>query len=220
MKKLLITVIAAGLAITSHAQKLNVTPVSAQLNKSTNAGVEVEIPDADKKVVEKNWITHLKSLDGKINTTKGEIHLDNGKIYTISPDTIDLYSSVKDNGKGNVLLTVSINKNGRFVEPSMGTEYMAMEKMVRDFAVSMRKNAIQEKVEEESKEYDNLLKKQESRAKKREGLIRDNENMKNKIRDNERTISDIIKEEKDKARELEDHKKQIEMLQNSVNSVE
>jgi hypothetical protein len=219
MKKFLITIIATGIAITSHAQKLSVTPVSAQLNKSTNAGIEVEIPDADRKDVEKKWISHLKSFDGKINTTKGEIHLDNGKIYTISPDTLDIYSSVKDKGD-NVILTVSINKNGRFVEPSMGTEYMAMEKMIRDFAVSMRKNAIQDRVKDASKEYDNLVKKQESRAKKREDLIRDNENMKNKIRDNERTISDIIKEEKDKASELEDHKKQIEMLQNSVNSVE
>jgi hypothetical protein len=201
MKNIILTAAFVATAISSIAQKTEVRYTETNFDASMKISSYIEIPDANKKLVEKRWVSYLKDFDGKVREHDDEYFSDNAKISSLSPDTLDIYSKVESVEKA-VRVTVAINRNGEYINNRTGT-LQAVDDFITKFAVEMRKEVIKNKIED----AENVL---GDYKRTEHDLVRSNEKLENDIKDYRSKIADAERDIINNKSSLENTKKLIE----------
>ncbi len=159
---------------------------TATFNGISLTAASIEISNADEDMVAKRWASYMKDYKGKMKGRKGEYFLDNAKIPSISPDTLDIYSKVNDAGD-NIVVTIAINRNGEYITNS-GGNYSGADEILLKFATMINKELAEDKVKAAEKILKALEKSREELKDKNKKLSNGIQNLKSEIADNERDI--------------------------------
>lgn len=186
MKIFIVTGLLLFKTVQLFGQSQDIQYGSATFNGSGQVSSSVEIEKSEKDIVAKRWTSFLKDFDGKVKSNNGKYFLDNTKITSISPDTLDIFSSVEESGD-NVIVTVAINKNGEFISNTSGN-YVAIDDMLLRFEKLIKKEKANKEYEEAEKALKSLERSLNEFKEQNKKLTSSNQDMKGKIGDNERTI--------------------------------
>lgn len=182
---------------------------AASMSKGSNNAFSLELRNTQEKEVQKEWEKFLKGYKGKVkfDKKKGETFADDSEIEEMSSNTVDVYSTLRQNGE-NTVLTVWFDLGGAFLNSSMhGEKVPVAKKMLNEFALSVSRAS----VEEDLKEQEKVLKDMEKDLKK---LEKDKENLENDIKKYEEKIAQA---KEDIKQNLEDQKnKAVEIKEQEV----
>ncbi|MDQ3051807.1 MAG: hypothetical protein M3Q95_13030 [Bacteroidota bacterium] len=214
MKTYFLTISFLVFSIPMFAQSKEVRYGATTFNGISQASTSIEIPNADESMVAKRWASYLKDYDGKMKSRKGEYFLDNTKIASISPDTLDIYSKVDDAGD-NVVVTISINRNGEYITNTTGN-YTGADEILLKFATMIKK----ELADDEYKAADKVLKTLEKSLAvlkdKNKKLLNDIQKLKSEIADNERDIKSNEKSIDDLNAKISEQDNEVKSLKNKT----
>jgi chromosome segregation ATPase len=168
----------------------------------------------DRDFISKRWSSYLKDFDGKLKNNKGEYFLDNAKIPSISPDTLDIYSKVEELDE-NVVVTVAINKNGEYINNASG-QYVAADDLLKKFVTQVKKEKADEAYEAAEKKLRELERDMKSLKSKNEDLSSDIKTMQSRIADNERSIKENEKRMDDMRIKLGEQENEVKQMKARV----
>lgn len=144
--KFIILASLSALTLSAFAQKQLTVEVSERpMSKGTRISYTVEVPQAQLKDVEKDWVKYTaKNSKGKAIIANGE-YLQTGAVnVNISPDHMfNIYSKLFGTVEG-VRITAWFAENDTLFVQSDSTrgQYLAIEKYVRDFGVMQYREAV------------------------------------------------------------------------------
>lgn len=219
MKSIKILVLITLIAnVASFGQKTEVRYGNASLGGSENPVSIIEIENASIKDIDKRWNNYIKENKGKV-TKQGDVWFhDNAIVKSISKDTIDMWSTVKESGK-SVVITLAVNSGGNFISNS-GGQYNAIDRFLSDFAaetykylIGLELTAAQKLLNSKEKEYKQL-------EKSNKKLEKEINKMKSEISDNERTIkqnNELLDKQK---KEINTHESTVRELEKRIKSID
>ncbi|MFH2096143.1 MAG: hypothetical protein ABIJ16_10595 [Bacteroidota bacterium] len=193
-------------------KEIKVTESNENIAEGSNNALSVIIFEADDKEVEKAWKKLMKDYNAKVSMKK-EIFADDATIKDISSNTIDIYAKIEKTKDGDAKITVAFDLGGAFLSSSQhSSQFKAAKEIMQKFGVDCAKEAIRIQV----KEAEKVLEKMEG---EKQDLVKENENLNNKIagweKDIEKAKEDIKTNEKnqeDKTKEIEGQKSTIETI--------
>ncbi len=202
MKKLLskisTTILFIAFAINvSFAQTTFITnEVRQYMSKGEQNGTEIILNGSsvnDVKDALKKW---SKKLDGKYISSKKstEVFIDNASLKSVSANTIDLYVIVSPIDKGSKI-TVFTDLGGAFLTSyAYGTQYVAMEAQLKDFAQSLALGNVSDQIKKEEKYLKTINKDLKSLIKDKGKAIKEIDKAKGTIQKRE---AEIVKNDAD-----------------------
>jgi hypothetical protein len=184
--KTIFTLVIALLSVTAFSQ-IKVEGKTVSVNGS-HPGFEITIPYGDKKMIEKELKSELKSWKG--NYKSGElIFVDDCKLKEMGKNTFDVYAKVRDITEGGAVVSVAIDLGGNYLSSNEhGSQYKIIEARLYKFGVKAAKNVVAEDVKAEEK----LLKEKEGE------------------------LSDLKKEKEKKEKEITDYEAKIKKNQEDI----
>jgi chromosome segregation ATPase len=219
MKKISLIVISLLFIIPAIAQKTKVEESSEKIADGKNNTLVVWIREADKKDVEKEWVSLMKKNKAKVSSKK-EIFADDAVLPLISSNTVDVYAIVeqKDN---DVKLIVAFDLGGAFLNSKEhSAQFKAAERMVYDFAVEISKQNVQNTIAAEQKKMSDLEKKKDNLEKDTKKKEKEIEDYKKKIEDNENAIKTNSSDIETLNKEMNDQKSVIEALEKKFKAID
>jgi hypothetical protein len=164
MNKTLIQVVFILLmASVATAQTTVVRNGMAFLGGAENPVTMIEIENASLKSVEKKWRSYIGKYKGKVSKQGDEYFHDNAMIKSISRDTLDMWSTLKETGK-TITITLAANSNGVFISTSEGNQ-RGVEDFLIQFSNNIKKDQIklelaaaQKALKAKSRDFDKLEK--------------------------------------------------------------
>ncbi len=198
MKTHNILVLAIGLlAGTLAANAQAVTAGQQTIDKNKLPGLTLTVP-VEGKQAEKDWAEQLKTY-GKVTTSRGTYKVPAAYIPALSPEPINLISTV-DRSRNSAAIFTSFDLGGGNYITAGSPNYAAAEKMLTDYAVMAQYNQqvrdaeglqadadksyqksvktgerLQRDIERNKKEKETLLRKLDDNAKELEQLNKDTE---------------------------------------------
>lgn len=177
MKKFyfLITLAIAFSVLSANGQKpIYINEDSVLVGKSMNPGLTVTIPEVNFDKTLKNWIKEQENgTKSKVVTDNGEMSIFGAIRKDISPNPINIYSTLQNQDSLQLLMVCIEIKKEEYVEPSSGDIQMtAARNFLKDFAkrqyIDFIKDevAAEEKILRELNNEMNGLQKNESKTKK------------------------------------------------------
>lgn len=162
-----------------------------QSNLANSNGIanafSIEILNADKKLVEKQWRTMMKSYQGKtkFNKKEAEMTTSNARVTEMGSNTYTIRANIQERG-GNVVVHSWYENADGYI--SSGEEASGVKTLLNNFAVNVRKGMVDKELSIEEK----TLKKTESQLnklkKQNDGYHRDIEKAKKVIANSELKI--------------------------------
>jgi Skp family chaperone for outer membrane proteins len=156
-------------------------PMSSGVENSLN----IVIPDANKKEVEKRWKKFIKPYKGKTKKSRktNEIFTDDATIPELSANSVDLYAKITEAGN-EVMFSVWFDLGGGFLSSyTHPDQYSAAEKVMILFALDVSAKVITDQLKDEEK----ALKKREKELTK---LKKENAKLHQDIKDYKQKILD------------------------------
>jgi Skp family chaperone for outer membrane proteins len=209
----LIFCFSVSLAQVQEAEK----PMSTGVENSLN----IVIPDAKKKDVEKLWKKYVKPYKGKTKKSRktGEIFTDDATIPELSANTVDLYAKITEVGD-EVMFSVWFDLGGGFLSSySHPDRYSAGEKVMLFFALEVSGKVISDELKEDEK----LLKKKEKELaklkKENTKLHQSIENYKQKIKEAEAAIKQNEANQANKEAEIAQQREKVEATNRRLEAV-
>jgi hypothetical protein len=223
MKKIFLLLVTPFLAFATFAQnvKIKVEEKSENIGGGSHNCLVVTIYDASADDIKKEWKSKMKDYNAKV-TSGDEIFADNALIKDISDNTCDVYAKTEKGGADNeTKFIVGFVLGETWLSSSANSaSYKAAEKIVKDFAMKMTKDAIGDIVAAEQKKLDKLNDEQKD-------LVKDNKNLNDDIAEYQKKIdkakSDIKTNEDDQAKkksEIDAQQKVLDAAKARQNSVE
>lgn len=220
MKNIALTLSFVCLSLLGFSQAVNISETTESFSTGKQNAVVATFKHSDKDKVEKEWKNLMKDFNpDHVSDKKHEYFFDNAKFTSISANTIDVYSIVlgKD---GEVRLMACFDLGGAYANSSAHSKEIAYFKVImKDFAIKMVKQDLEEKMKDAAK----LLAKTTD---KREGLEKDNKNLdqdivdyKEKIKKAEAKIEENKKEIELKKKEEAEQQKAVEELKKKIGEV-
>ena len=177
MKKFyfLITLAIAFSVLSANGQKpIYINEDSVLVGKSMHPGLTVTIPEVNFDKTLKNWIKEQENgTKSKVVTDNGEMSIFGAIRKDISPNPINIYSTLQNQDSLQLLMVCIEIKKEEYVEPSSGDIQMtAARNFLKDFAkrqyIDFIKDevAAEEKILRELNNEMNGLQKNESKTKK------------------------------------------------------
>ncbi len=223
MKKFLLLLLAPLMTISAYADdklKISVDEKNERVGGSSHACLVVIIYDAKADEIEKEWKSKMKGYDAKV-TSKDEIFADNALIREISENTCDVYARTEKGANENeTRLIVGFLLGETWLSSSNGPSYKAAEKIVKDFATKMTKEAVAGSVKAEEKKLEKLQDEQDDLVKKNKDLNEDIVDYQDKIKKAEADIKTNEEEQSKKKAELEVQQKALEAIKARQSSIE
>lgn len=223
MKKLLLLLVLPLVAINVNAQKIkiDVNEKSEKIGDGSHNAMVVIIYDATKDDIEKEWKSKMKDYNAKVST-KGDIFADNALIKEISDNTVDVYARVEKGSNDNEWkFIVGFQMGEDWLSSSKyPAQYKAAEKIVKDFATKMTKDAMGDKVKTAEKALNKVKDEKSDLEKKNKDLHDDISNYQDKIKKAEDDIKSNEDEQKKKQAEVDAQQKVLDDLKARQNSVE
>lgn len=224
-------------------KEINLEKENITANEASQEGISVLIPESDLETVLREWKKEIKrKLNSKIVSTPEGLKILGTEIKQLSDKPINIYSSVRDNEAG-VIVVASFEIDSTFVtEENNSVKYSNARKFMRDFGVSQYQLSTKNNIKAEKKnlkDFESKLAKYQKANEKSHKSITENElNIQNtkvnieqnkidqkdaleKIRDQKNTISKLDGDSKQAAsKELKSMQSGYKKLQNSNKSME
>jgi len=193
-------------------ETIEVKNIKAQMSKGVQTCYLVEIPQADLKIVQQNWIKKLQSgIKTKVKEVNQELILEHIVKNEITGDTINIYSLLIDK-TDRIVLNVFIQIGDVFFVPKEDKTDLASDKIdnniinyIRSFAVEQYKLAVTSEFEGEEKVLEGMQDDLEKLQKESENLTKDNSSLENDIEKTEREIKDIESDIEMKNKDIQSH---------------
>jgi chromosome segregation ATPase len=135
-------------------------------------------------------------------------------------NTVDIYSKFdEDKDKKTITMSVAVDLGGTYLKSSDKDKYKYMEKIVKEFAVKMTKDGIEDKVKEASGALSKLESNQKDLESKNSSLKKDIENYKEKIKKAEEDVKTNEADQVKKKSEIEAQKKVVEEIKKKLSGV-
>lgn len=179
----------------AHAQ--TVYAGESTIEKAKTSGLYLTLR-GDGRQIEKDWGNQLKSY-GRLTVSRGLYRVPNASIPAISPEPINVASTVKSSRSSATIYAAFDLGNGNFVAPG-GTGYSAAEQMLRDFAT---RSTFGQEVRTAEGGFDEA-------QKNHQRLVKTGERLQREIEQNARDKERLLKRIEDNARDLEKLKKDVE----------
>ncbi|GAB4297424.1 MAG: hypothetical protein Kow0068_21650 [Marinilabiliales bacterium] len=213
MKALIFIICFTLIGFYLNAQKeIKVKETNTNIGGATNNALLVTIFEASEDMVKDAWKKQLKGYKAKVSDKK-EIFADDALIKDISDNTIDIYSKTETDKDGNVLLYVAFDLGGAYISSSSHADkYKTAEKILREFALNISKEAVNEQIKNAEKE----LKKMEGELNQ---LVKEKEDLENKISGWEKDIENAKKAISDNEKKQEEQTKIIEEQKAELNLI-
>lgn len=195
------------------AQKITVKESTETVGGSSHNCLVASIYDAKPDAIEKAWKSKMKSYDAKVSSKK-DIFADNAMIKEMSGnDPIDIYARIEKVSDTESKLIVGFDLGGAWLNSKDHAEkYKIAEKIVREFALSMTKEAAADLRKAAQKKLDNLKDDQASLEKKNKDLNADIEDYKNKIKKAEEDLKTNANDQVKKKAEVEAAQKVLDEM--------
>lgn len=161
-----------GLANVFAQKTITVTSKDYVIEKITRKGLSTTI-ELDAKFIKDNWKDYIKEF-GKVESKGDTYTIPIANISSVSSSPCKMYSSVESSGKGTVVW-IGIDLGDKIVTEG-GEGYNAVQKLLKDFAISCYKKDIEDQIKEAEKALDSSTKKDEKVIKEGEKLVSDKEN--------------------------------------------
>ncbi len=220
MKKLILVFVFALIAAGVYSQKVEAKETSGKFGKESHNAIVTTIYHSNVKDVEKEFNSLLKDYKAKVSSKKGVIFGDDLLITSISNNTIDVYGTVTEGKDGSVELTAAFDLGGAFLSSQMHPDQFARATgIIREFALGITEKAYADFLKEEEKKLNDAIKEQEKIVSTKEGLIKDNEDYKNKIEDNEKDIEKLTKDIEEKGAQLKEQQTAFDKLKNDASKI-
>ena len=218
MKSIVSILILSIISIHLNAQKITITNVSENLGGSYNPALQISIPHANTKTVEKKWNSFLKDYRAKVKTSKDEIV---GHHFVLkATDTLEVFSRITESADG-VTLTASFSRDGIFISAITDqTDFDMLSKLIHDMALPIAKDGLDEKIDDAAGAFEGKTKEHDNLIKSNERLQKDNEKMKSRISDNEREINDNEKKIRNLNATLEQQKSGVDEIKSKKKDLE
>lgn len=174
-----------------YAQKIfTTTEVRQIMSSGEQNGIEIILNGTSMNKAKDGLKKLAKKFDAKVVAAKKspETLLDNAQISTVSANTIDIYAIVTpiDNGSK---ITFFTDLGGAFITSyAYGTQYAAMESVIKDFAQSLALDNVSDQLKTEEKSLKTINKELKSLKKDKEKALKEIVKAKAKIAELEQTI--------------------------------
>ncbi len=173
----------------------------------------------DGRQIEKDWEEHLKTY-GRLSVSRGTYRVSSADIGAVSPEPINLVSTVKSSKSAATIFASFDLGSGNFVKPG-DTGYNAAESLLRTFSTSTQRS---QEVRLAEGGFDEAQKAHQK-------AVRTGERLQRELENNAREKEKLLKRIDDNARELEKLQQDIETnkteqatalteLENQKNNVE
>lgn len=196
----------------------------ASMSEGSYNALSMELRKTEKKDVDKAWAKFASKTfkGGKTSYNKkiDETFTDNGMNRSMGDNDMDVYSKVSQSGE-NTILTVWIDLGGAYLSSEMHPDqYVAAEKVILDFALSVSKAMLEEQLKEEEK----VLKKFEGDLKKLEkdndGYHRDIVKARELIAEREADIEQNLQDQANKEAEIDTQKQVVNKVEEKIDSID
>lgn len=184
-----------GLTNAAHAQ--TVYAGESTIEKTKMQGLYLTL-QGDGKQIEKDWEAQLKTY-GRLSASRGLYRVPNANIQAISPEPINLASTVKSSRNSATIFAGFDLGSGNFVTPG-GTGYSAAEQLLKDFA---NKSLFGQEVRSAEGGF-------EDAQKKHQRMVKTGERLRQEIEQNAKEKERLLKRIEDNGKELEKLEKDLE----------
>ncbi|UFH52618.1 hypothetical protein [Spirosoma sp. KNUC1025] len=167
------------------------------IDKTKLSGLYLTI-QGDGKQIEKDWESQLQKY-GRVSSSRGTYRVTNASIPAISPEPINLVSTVKSSRTSATIFTSYDLGNNNFVTTG-STGYSAAESLLKEFSNSSLYN---QEVRLAQTSFDDAQKNHQK-------LVRKGEQLQRSIEQNAKEKERLLKRIDDNAKELEQLQKDIE----------
>lgn len=163
---------------------LNVSQVEKAMSHGTHVGFTVDIPQAKLKDVVNAWKKYIKRGETKasVENSEDEYQISGTALTNISAQPMNVYTTIKEAEKAIRLTSFFTEDDSNFISTSLNAEKAsATEKLMKDFARMQYRLAVENELNEETKNLEKL-------ENQKEDLINDNEKSNKNISEYERKI--------------------------------
>ncbi|MEO0312185.1 MAG: hypothetical protein RIQ89_1842 [Bacteroidota bacterium] len=212
MKKI-IYIICFLLPVMGVAQKIAITKQTEIFGAISLASYTVYFDTLTAKDVSKAWTGYLKDHEAKVKSSKEETLGDNAKILSLSSDTVDVFSKIKEDGKGALLIVSLQTKEGIVSENEQPSKVAAAEAWIRTFAVSLSKKIVEERIQAAQKLLQRISNNVSELEERNKNLASSNEKMRKEIAENEKEFAENIPKIEDLKKATEAQAQLIKQIQ-------
>lgn len=183
--------------LTGAARAQTVYAGESTVEKASTKGLYLTI-QGDGRQIEKDWENQLKTY-GRLTASRGLYRVPNASIPTVSPEPINVVSTVKSSRSSATIFAGFDLGSGNFVTPG-GTGYSAAEQLLKEFA---SRSLFGQEVRGAEGGFDEAQKNHQK-------MVKTGERLQREIEQNAKDKERLLKRIDDNARELEQLEKDIE----------
>lgn len=213
---------AFGLAVLAvSGQDIKVKSGSEKFSSGSHDCLKTTIYYATKDDVMDKWKSKLNDFkDEKVKRSGNEIFGDNILIKDWGNNTVDIYSVFEeDKEKKTVEMSVAVDLGGAYLTSSDKEKYNYMEKLMKEFAKKISKNAVEDELVLAAKALDKLEEQQKDLEKDKKNLQENIEDYKKKIAKAEEDIKSNEGNQSKKKSEIEAQKKSVDDVKKKLNGI-
>ena len=207
----------------SFAQEIRIKDGSEKFSSGSHDCFITSVYENDKDDVMSKWKSLLNDFkDEKVSRSGNEIFGDNIVIKDWGNNPVDIYTKFEeDKDKKEVKMYVAVDLGGAYLKSSGDKDKVKyIEKLMKEFAVEMTKDAIKEKVKEAEKAFSKLEDAQHTLEKENKSSKSDIEDYKEKIKKAEGEIKTNEEEQVKKKAEIEAQKKVVDEVKKKLDKVD
>jgi len=222
MKKQILTIAVAISSLQFFAQDVKVRESNESFSNGNHNSLTVTLYVTDISMVEKEWKSKMKDFGyDKSSEKKDEYFFDNVVMKDLGNNTMDVFSKVTEQkGEKSVLLTAAFDLGGAYLSSSEHKDkFEYVKKMMRDFAVKISKEELDDQIKAAGKVLSNLQDKQAGLEKDNKGLADDITNYNAKIKKANEQIEQNKKDIETKKGEVAAQQKVVEGIKAKKESV-
>ncbi|MGZ3929931.1 MAG: hypothetical protein ACXVPQ_07300 [Bacteroidia bacterium] len=221
MKKI-ITLAFLATGTLAFAQEIKVRESNESFSTGSNNAFVVTIYESSKDDVMSAWKSELKDFKyEKVKANGNEIIGDNILVKDWGNNPSDFYTKFdEDKDKKTVTMAVAVDLGGAYLKSGDNKEKAKfLEKFIKDFAVKITKDAIQDKMKEQEKALSKLEDAQKDLEKENKNSKSDIEDYKAKIKKAEGEIKTNEEAQVKKKAEIETQKKVVAEVKKKLDAV-
>ena len=154
MKSVILIFTFAILAIHVHSQEIEVLQGTKTMKEGSYNAFSIEFDEIEKDVAEDGWKKYIDQFKGKVKSDKKAnlLFSDNVQIPGLSSNPVDVYVMISKNGKNGSYVSVWFDTGNGYVNSiDMEPQSITAKAMVKEYALSILKDAADQKLKDEEK---------------------------------------------------------------------
>jgi hypothetical protein len=202
--KTILFVLPITFSLTTLAQVADVKEVNVAMSNGVQRGFQVLIPESNEKDASRAWSSLMKDYDAKTSKVKktNDYLSDQALIPAISANPIKVYALFQETPEG-VYINAFFDLGSGYLNSDMnGDKANAAKILLKSFAKTTAKKAVEEQLKNEEKSLEKLEKEQQGLEKDKADYEKDIEEAKELIAKREKEIEQNIKDQEAKKQEV------------------